>query len=241
MDCLKKKLKEWKETKNNNIFRLSNSFDIDNNFDVIIVMTGGLDKNGGLHLWVKNRLDLAINLYKNKKSFIICTGGGTYHKPPILNKDKFVIHEATACAEYLINNNVNPLHIIREWASYDTIASVYFTLLLCILPRKWKNIGIITSSFHMERVSLIFRWIFGIYNISNLIFMEVNDDNIDKNIIEIRKSREKRSVNNVRKLISNIKTIEEFNIWLFSEHKAYSSDFLLKDRENIDKREKQSY
>jgi hypothetical protein len=32
------------------------------------------------------------------------TGGGTPHKPPVLDKEGFVIHESTSCAEYLIQH-----------------------------------------------------------------------------------------------------------------------------------------
>jgi hypothetical protein len=32
---------------------------------------------------------------------VLCTGGGTPHKPPIMRGD-YVYHESTACADYLI-------------------------------------------------------------------------------------------------------------------------------------------
>ncbi len=33
---------------------------------------------------------------------ILCCGGGTPHKPPILQPDGYVLHEGTECAQFLI-------------------------------------------------------------------------------------------------------------------------------------------
>ena len=33
---------------------------------------------------------------------ILCCGGGTPHKPPILRPDGYVLHEGTECAQFLI-------------------------------------------------------------------------------------------------------------------------------------------
>ena len=69
--------------------------------NLICVLAGGLQENGEPHEFVKKRLDKAIELYDTKKSHILVLGGGTYHKPPFLNKDGFIIHESTSCAIYL--------------------------------------------------------------------------------------------------------------------------------------------
>jgi len=213
----------------------------DREFDVIVVMAGGLDDNGWIHPWVRNRLDVAIELYKKKETPIICTGGGTYHKPPALNQERFVIHEATACAEYLINNGVKPESIIKEWGSYDTIASVYFTLLLCISPRNWRRICVITSTFHMPRVELLFNWICGLHHHYHCTFVEAKDDNLDQKVVAQRTLREQKSVENVANLRKSISTKEEFHRWLFTQHKAYSCNFSKQERERIPDSQKLSY
>lgn len=209
-------------------------------FDVIIVMAGGLNDEGDIHPWVENRLNLVIELYKKSQTKIICTGGGTYHKPPALNEEKFVIHESTACAEYLINNDVNPHDIMKEWGSYDTIASVYFTLLLCVSPHDWKDICVVTSSFHMPRVKLLFEWIFSLHDKYRFTFLEAPDDNLDQEIIAIRNIRERQSHENMLELKNRIRTKEAFNEWLFAEHKAYACNFM-KKKESISDEEKRSY
>lgn len=209
------------------------------NFDGIIVMAGGLTDSGFIHPWVENRLDLALKYYNTKKIEILCTGGGTYHKPPLLNKEKFVIHESTACAEYLMSNGVSPNNIIKEWGSYDTIASVYFSLLLVVYQKEWKDVCVISSSFHMERVKLLFGWINSFFEYEvNFVFEEVGDN--DEEIISRRVEREKESVKNLNNIISRIRDKKAFNEWFFKEHKAYSCNFHNK-RENIKDEEKRTY
>lgn len=228
-------------------------------------MAGGLKDDGSVHQWVANRLDLVYETYinsnnnnhKNKnnknsnsqKPLIIATGGGTYHKPEIRGKDGWVIHESTSLARYLIKKGVNSNDIIREWASYDTIASVYFTFVTCIFPRNFENIAIVTSTFHMPRVKLLFEWIFNLhkdyYNLNNLninlVFLEATDDKSEQVVIDARTQREKKSVENLKKLIKKLDNKETFHKWLFEEHKAYSCNFINEKRDPIPETLKKSY
>lgn len=232
----------WEETHEK--YKIKHNFNKINfdtkNTDVIIVMAGGLDDNGNIHPWVKKRLDVALDLYRQNPKFILCTGGGTYHKPPILNKENFVIHESTACADYLISNDVNPQHIIKEWASYDSVASVYFSLLLCVIPRNWNNICVITSDFHMTRVKMLFEWIFKLHsNKYNFTFLNAIN-NMPTDILALRTKREKNSVNSLKNVITKINSLESFNKWLYTEHKAYSCSHIQK-RDVISKELQKSY
>lgn len=237
----------WEETGDRyrlkHIFSDVNPSIVTTNIDVIIVMAGGLADDGTIHPWVKKRLDLALDLYKKEPKMILCTGGGTYHKPPILNENKFVIHESTACAEYLINNGVDPLHIVKEWGSYDSLASVYFCLLLTVIPRDWNNICVITSSFHMERVQELFLFIFNLYvkGKFNFLFLKTDDkDNVPEDILKSRIEREKNSVKSLKRVSEKIGTMKELNKWLYTEHKAYSCAYL-KHKEEIPQHIKKSY
>ena len=150
------------------------------NYDAIFVLAGGIDNDGNIHPWVQRRLDIAIDLGNNNDIPIVVLGGGTYHKPHYTNKDGFVIHESTACANYLIYNGIKSERIMREWSSYDTIANAFFGLTNFAIPRKWKHILIITSEFHMPRSVEIFKWIFGLEsNQYKLDFIEASDENLD--------------------------------------------------------------
>lgn len=214
-----------------------------NNPDVILIMAGGLDDNGDIHEWVKRRLDAAI-IYYNKypnDTTLIPLGGGTYHKPPYKNKEGYVIHESTACANYLVFNGVDPKHVYKEWSAYDTIASVYFALTNHIGPGNFQRVLVITSEFHMERTKLLFEWIFSLGGGDhNLEFYSASDEGIDRDIISSRIKREKSSVRNIREnLIPKIKTMRQFHNWLYTDHKAYSCN--LDEREEISEEVKKSY
>jgi len=119
----------------------------------IFVLAGGTDNTNHPNNFVKKRLDKAIELYNlTSNNIIIVLGGGTYHKPPGLDSNNYVIHESTSCANYLINKGISPDKIIREWASYDTIANGYFAFLNYIIPFKMNECYIITSQFHMNQI-----------------------------------------------------------------------------------------
>jgi hypothetical protein len=191
----------------------------------IFVLAGGHNDNGKCNSFVKQRLDLAIeiyNKYKNKCK-IICMGGGTYHKPPILNKLNYVIHESTTCAYYLCKNNVKEDDIYREWGSYDTIANGFFAFTNFILPLKIKNMVLITSQFHMKRSKEIFNYFINhcLYKI-NIHYLESSNELIKKDVLEERIKRENESLNNFINNISQM-SLEEFTNWFYTKHSAYKS------------------
>ena len=210
--------------------------------DAIFVMAGGLQDDGQVHDWVIDRLDLVYLIYQQTKAKIICTGGGTYHKPAITNKLGFIIHEATACAEYLVKRGITPKDIYKEWASYDTLASCFFSYLNFIEPLKLNNILVITSSFHMPRTKAIFNWILSItQNIIKIIYLET-PNNMPISILETRQAREQASLINLQtRVFPNIKTLQELHKWIFEEHKAYCSISELSRIKDIGDQELKSY
>tara|TARA_R100001163_G_scaffold65473_2_gene62757 strand:- start:5148 stop:5933 length:786 start_codon:yes stop_codon:yes gene_type:complete len=216
----------------------------------LFVLAGGLDHLGRNHPWVKDRLDLALELYKIKPRKIYMIGGGTYHKPPHRNKENFVIHESTMGAKYLIDRGVNPDDISREWASYDTIANAFFGLLNFAIPLDLTDFVVITSDFHMPRAKAIFKWIFGLWsdkingdtnhNMHNIKFLEVSSKYLDDDIIEARSKREARSLDRLKTTIKEINTWYKFHDWFYSDHQAYNCRFN-SPREQIDSHTSASY
>ena len=222
---------------------ISNKYDIsDNKLDLIIVLAGGLNEKGKLHEWVIRRLNRSVELYKTNKCPILCCGGGTYHKSPFINEEGFVVHESTECVNYLVQKGIAKNDIRREWSSYDTIANAFFSLTTHVFCNKnIKNIGIITSEFHIDRTKEIFEWIYNLdINSFNLIYFPVTDFGLDKSMLKCRKEREKNSKENVIKLKNKIHDLEQFYNWFYKEHNAYNNSFLTID-ENISEDCKSSY
>lgn len=193
----------------------------------IFVLAGGVDNNNEPNIFVKKRLDKAIELNNlNSNNMIIILGGGTYHKPPKLDSNNYVIHESTTYANYLINKGIPPDKIIREWASYDTIANGYFAFLNYIIPFKMSECYIITSQFHMNRTQTIFNYFNKLITNNSIQLKYIEVENVIENdILKIRREREWKSDNNFKEnIINNKDTLEKFSLWFYTEHNAYKSN-----------------
>jgi hypothetical protein len=229
-------------------------------YKYLIVLAGGLDHLGRNHPWVKDRLDVALRLYEKCERKIIILGGGTYHKPPHMNRANFVIHESTMGAKYLMDHGVTPGNIYREWASYDTIANAYFGFLNFIKPLELRHVLVITSDFHMERSKLLFDWMLKLFYlkkekdpfkeleeresnpIPQLDYLEVSTKYLDSEIMQARFQREQRSALNVKQgLIPRIANLQEFHEWFYQEHQAYNCKFDVDKGEALDDKTRASY
>lgn len=84
------------------------------------------------------------------------SGAGTPHKPPVLGPTKYVIHEATSCASYLLAKGIPSSDILKETCSYDTVGNAYFSLTVHAIPAAWRRLAVVTSDFHMPRTRELF-------------------------------------------------------------------------------------
>ena len=200
-----------------------NNLSIEN---IVCVLAGGLNINSEPHYFVKKRLDKSIEIFNKNPSntVILVLGGGTYHKPPNLNDDQYVIHESTSCALYLNNHDIPSSNIFREWSSYDTIANGFFAFTNYINYISLKNIYVITSTFHMPRTKTIFNYFNKLFNkYLDIIYLDVSSE-LDSHTLSERCKRERNSKKNfIENVINKIHTPEKFIQWFFTEHKAYSS------------------
>ena len=195
-------------------------------YDAIMIPGGGIDRNHRLPLWVKRRLDRALEIHRD--GYIITLSAGTVHKPLPLDRYGYPIFESAAAAEYLIKKGANPQQILCETCSYDTIGNAYFSRVIHVEPRTFGKLLVITSRFHMPRTRTIFEWIYGLpspltVKSVELDFEEVPDEGIDEDILRARVEREKTSLQNVLRLKKELRTLLDFHRWLFTEHGAYST------------------
>jgi len=193
-------------------------------FDAILIPGGGLTPNGNLPPWTVARLDQAISLREKSRWFALLSGG-TVHKPPPLNEMGFPIFESRQAAEYLLDAGLDPKQILTEICSYDTIGNAYYSRLLFTEPLQLKKLLIITSNFHMPRTREIFKWIFQLQPSLieyQLVFESTPDYGLSQQALTARVQREKNSLAYLKSKIREIRTLNEFLFWLYSEHTAYT-------------------
>jgi len=187
----------------------------------IFILAGGLTDNGENNLWVLERLKKALSIDGSNNYY--CIGGGTYHKPQLLDISGYVIYESNKMVEFLLDNNIEKKYIKNEWSSYDTIGNGFFSFINFIIPLKLNNIIVITSKFHMKRVKIIYNYFNDIFNTNiNITYIE-SINNMDRELLSIRCSREEISNENFIKITQQITNIEEFFKWFYTGHDCYNS------------------
>jgi len=123
-------------------------------FDCVIVLGFMLKDKRKLPNVLKSRLNTAIELYKKGLfSKFIVVGG--------LSNKKLGITEAEAMKNYLIQKGIDSKDILKEETSTDTIGNAFFLKKKILKPKKWKNLIVITSDFHLERAKIIFKKVLG--------------------------------------------------------------------------------
>ena len=186
----------------------------------IFILAGGLTDNAENNLWVLERLKKALTIDGSNNYY--CIGGGTYHKPQLLDSSGYVIYESNKMVEFLLNNNIEKKFIKNEWSSYDTIGNGFFSFINFIIPLKLNNIIVISSKFHMKRVKLIYDYLNNIFNTNiNITYIE-SINNMDRELLSIRSTREEESTKSFMKITEQIRNIEDFFKWFYNDHNCYN-------------------
>lgn len=125
----------------------------------IVVLGGGLTKNGELPSWTEFRVLRAVELLKeaqvkNEVAFIIPLSGGTPYKPPPTDEQGFPIRESTAAAHRLLQLGVAAEQILEEAFSLDTIGNAYWLRQIHIEPGGFTKLVIVTNDWHMPRTKV---------------------------------------------------------------------------------------
>lgn len=230
----------------------------DNEYDAILVLGGGLLPDGGIPPWVIRRLDGALELHNSSMNAgnnttrvpILLLGAGTPHKLPVINPQGYVLHEATAYAEYLIEKGVHPRDLYKETQSYDTVGNAYFSLTIHAIPASWYRLAIVTSAFHMPRTEAIFRTTYQLaektFNSTNmetasrstmkfdLSFHPASDEGIfSAEVLEARAIKEQAAIQRWNVDTSSFRTLTDMHRWFYATHLCYSvsrqNEFGVKD------------
>lgn len=121
----------------------------------VIVLGGGIDKNGKLPQTVQNRIGLAADyLSENTNALAIVTGGTLYNLPP----------EAPAMKKYLISLGIDGDRILIDDKALDTIQNFQNSYRVLAEHEKLSksailesDILVVTSFFHLARAQRLAR------------------------------------------------------------------------------------
>lgn len=129
--------------------------------DAILIPGGGLQANGEVTPWVRERLEAARRL-EDRARYLITLSKGTIYKAPVMI-DGVPIHESVAGKRYLIASGVPEEKIIVETESLDTLGNAFYARTLYTDTRQLRRLLILTSGFHMVvRAFNIFYWVFNL-------------------------------------------------------------------------------
>lgn len=188
----------------------------------ILILLNGINQTDQLKESSILRCEEGLRHYTGGEHIIVSTGYTT-NKPPLIKQNGFIAYEADVAANYLFNRGVEKNHIWTETFSKDTIGNIYFSNIFHLLPLGIKDLAIVTSSFHMQRVKLAAEWIFGLFNDSlKMRFVNANDPIYEEAIFEELKAKELKSCENILQLSARIDNRDKFHRWLFREHQAYT-------------------
>ena len=132
-------------TKNNNL----------KNFDVILVLSNEMNREGELNRESKARANKAIKVFKSYSAKYLITSGWDYRK----DTDLCI---ATAFKNYIISNSdIKSNLVLTELNSRDTVGDAYFTKTNIVIPNNFRKLCVITSNYHIFRTRRIFNLIYG--------------------------------------------------------------------------------
>jgi uncharacterized SAM-binding protein YcdF (DUF218 family) len=119
----------------------------------LIVLGGGVTKDGSVPPWIDARLQHTFDLWQNGNfDYLITSGKG---------RADFNQTEAQVMAAYLEHRGVPQNRLLTENNSTSTIENAYFCRLQYLDSRGITDVTIVTNEFHSKRAEKIFAFVCG--------------------------------------------------------------------------------
>jgi DUF218 domain len=192
-------------------------------YDGILVPGGGVREDGTLPLWVQLRLDRAIHLADGKP--ILPLSAGTTHKMPPREPNGWPVLEAIAMGRYLVARGYPAEQIWPEAASFDTIGNAFFSRMIHAEPAQLRELGVVTSEFHLARTELTFRWVFSLDPPARpyrLHFECTPDTGMKPDVLEARRAKERDRIEALQTVMESCRSLAGLHRWLYTSHSAYA-------------------
>jgi len=123
--------------------------------DAIIVLGGGIRRDGSLTVVSRARVEHATALYRQGVApRLILTGRCGVFMPKSVS-------EASAMHTHAHAAGVPVDALLLEEHARSTLGNARFTLARYLAPNRWRRVHIVTSDFHASRASSLFRYTLG--------------------------------------------------------------------------------
>lgn len=107
----------------------------------------------------RSRVRLAVGFFERGYAPILLMQGLHTSNPDLIDRKTTL---ARAMQDYAVSQlNVDSSNILREEHSVDTVGHAVLGAAYFLARRGWKNIGVVTSGYHMIRAEPIFREVVG--------------------------------------------------------------------------------
>jgi len=196
-----------------------------NKYDVILVLSRGVDKTGKLPIQAEARAEKAVELFRNNTaSKILFTGRWSYKATT-----PFLKTEAQAMAGYAIKHGVPKDNILTEAESVDTLTNFLYSKAI-LEKNNWHKVCIVTSSDHRERTEYLARKVLGS---SYEVDIEICEDRLSKDELTKQTQREQKSFQIVKGYLDKYTDGDSKAIWKFveSSHPAFTDSPLISKEE----------
>lgn len=185
---------------------------------LIIILGGGLLEDGQLPDHVIQRLKTAEGLHTGCCKYL-CSSIFTLNKPQVVSNG-FVLSESREMARYLKKRDPYA-QVLMENSSFDTIGSAVFTRVIFDYIINERDVFIVTSDFHFDRVKTIYNRIFRLT--PKLNFRSINFVSSISHLFS--SERENHEISARNKFIEVSKKwldLKDAKSWLFDSHENYS-------------------
>lgn len=127
--------------------------------DAVIVLSHLLTPGGGLSDQMRERIDQGLPLlYDGKAARVIMTGGLAQKEIPHTHAERM-----SAYARPKILDQGMPLDdvLLSEETSLDTVGQAAFVLRDIVIPNNFGDLAVVSSTYHIPRVQVIFNLLYG--------------------------------------------------------------------------------
>ncbi len=123
-------------------------------YDCVIVLANEMSQDGTLNDESDARISVAASFVLNRQSDCLICCGWAYRPDTNLTIAEALKRKASTLG-------VDPDKILCETKSRDTVGDAFFTKRMMVESRKWSEILVVTSDYHVERTRKVFELFYG--------------------------------------------------------------------------------